>query len=385
MIAGEHSGDSLGASLMQGLKQHGITDIQGIGGEHMIDEGLESIIPLEELCVMGIWEVIGQLPRLLKLINATVEEIERLKPDIVVTIDFPDFNFQVSQRLRKRGNYKGKIVHYGAPTVWAWRPDRAKKVAEYLDGMMCLFPFEPPYFEKHGLRSEYVGHPITQIDRNAADGKLFKQRRNIDQDTYCIGLFLGSREAEISTCGDAFVETINALHEKNPNIQIIVPTLSELEYDVSQKLKDCRATKHMVVKDEAKWNAFAACDIAMAVSGTVGLELSYMNIPHIIGYKTNPITAAIARQIVKLKYINLTNILLDRQVVPEFLQGQCNASTLSRAMIRLMIHPEDVAEQKKSFVELRELLKLENDDASCRASKFVLDVCDNINRNDKAA
>ncbi|MCB1579739.1 MAG: lipid-A-disaccharide synthase, partial [Alphaproteobacteria bacterium] len=195
-IAGEASGDSLGASLMRGLKKRegDLVKFSGIGGPLMEGQGFKSLLPMDDLCVMGLWEVVWQLPRLLRLIQGTVEEIEKCAPDVVVTIDLPDFNFEVAQRLKKRGIFKGKIVHYVAPSVWAWRPGRAKKIAGYFDGLMCLFPFEPAYFTEHGLDAAYVGHPLIEVDTAALDPKGFREDLHIQDGALCLGVLFGSRE-----------------------------------------------------------------------------------------------------------------------------------------------------------------------------------------------
>lgn len=375
LIAGEASGDVLGASLMRGLKAQGLTNenITGIGGGEMINEGLESLTPMEELCVMGIWEVIWQLPRLIHLVQGVVEEIEKRNPDIVVTIDLPDFNFRVAERLKKRGVYKGKIIHYVAPTVWAWRPGRAKKVAAYLDGMMCLFPFEPPYFEKHGLKAAYVGHPLIEVDKSATQPGPFRQGRDIAEDDLCVGVFFGSREKELNTHSKIILNTLEVLIEQYPEMNLIVPTLPHLEYEILQIVEGFHKHTHIVTDQSKKWDAFASCDLAIAVSGTVGLELAYMNIPHVIGYKTHPVTSLILKSLVKVKNAHLANILLEEEVVPEFLQGKCNVHHLTRGMMRLIRYPEEQEKQLAAFKKLEEMLRLESDQTpSQRAAAFVL-------------
>ena len=376
LIAGEPSGDALGASLMCGLKELGIAqeNIEGIGGGLMQAEGLESLLPMEELCVMGLWEVLWQLPRLLKLIHGVVEEIEKRQPDIVVTIDLPDFNFQVAQKLKKRGIFKGKIVHYVAPTVWAWRPGRAKKVSEYLDGMMCLFPFEPTYFEKHGLKSGYVGHPLVEHDKALVDPIRFRKERSIGPDDLCVGLLLGSREKELSALSSVFIQTLDALYEQYPEMQVIVPTLPNMEYEVLKRLEGVNFPVNVVTDQGWKWDAFAACDVALAVSGTVGLELSYIGTPHVIGYKAHPITGLILKLIVKTRFAHLTNILLDEEAVPEFLQGRCNVNLLTRAVMRLIKYPEERQKQTEAFAKLDQALMLDGGETPSRqAARFVLD------------
>ncbi len=360
---------------MRGLKSEGVADenISGIGGDQMGDEGLESLWPMDELCVMGLWEVLWHLPRLLRLIHGVVEEIEERSPDVLVTIDLPDFNFNVAKRLKKRGKFKGKIIHYVAPTVWAWRPGRAKKVAAFLDGVMCLFPFEPDYFKKHDLKAIYVGHPLIEVDKTAFQREGFRANREIEDSSVCVGLFLGSRERELKKLSKPFLQTMDALKEQYPDLVMIVPTLPSLEYQVMELLGSNEVETHVVFKQSQKWNAIAACDVALAASGTVGLELAYAGIPHIIGYKTHPITTLLLKVLVKTPYAHLANILLEKEVVPEFLQGKCNVNYLTRGMMRLIGYPEEQAKQKAAFAELESQLRLDSDETpSKRAATFIL-------------
>ena len=375
LIAGEPSGDALGASLIKGLKQYGAENenFSGVGGPLMQEQGFSSLLPMDELCVMGLWEVAGQLPRLLRLINGVVEEIEKLQPHTVVTIDLPDFNFQVGKRLKKRGIFKGKIIHFGAPTVWAWRPERAKKVAEFLDGMMCLFPFEPPYFEKYNLRSAYVGHPLTEVDKNEIDVQAFADLRGFDLSGTNVGVFFGSREGELKSLSKPFLTTMEMLKEQCDDLHLIVPTLPQLEYDVSKALESIDIPFHLETHPSQKWNAFAACDYAIAASGTVGLELSYIGVPHIIGYKAHPITAIALKFLLKTKYAHLANILLDREAVPEFLQLRCSPPHLIRGLLRLMRDEKSRNDQLEAFKQVHEAMMLDGTmSPSERAARFVL-------------
>jgi lipid-A-disaccharide synthase len=375
VIAGEHSGDTLGAGLLKALKEQSPVplEIEGIGGPKMAEQGLKSLLPMEELCVMGLFEVVSQLPRLLKLINGVVEEIEKRKPDVVITIDLPDFNFEVARRLKKRGNSKARIIHYVAPSVWAWRPGRAKKVAGFLDGLICLFPFEPEYFTKHKLKAVCVGHPLVESNISEVNRQSFRQAHNLSPDAKVLGLFFGSRESELKMMNHVFRETTDVLHEQYPDFHVVVPTMPHLEYEVLKAVENWDIDTIVVTKPEFKWEAFAACDVGLAVSGTVGLELAYMGIPHVIGYKLHPVTGLILKLMLKIKYAHLGNILLDKMVVPEFLQHKCTVLNLSKSVLRLLKFEEARVEQIKEFASLRHALGA--DDAktpSAKAAAFVL-------------
>lgn len=373
-IAGEPSGDALGASLIKSLKATGGDfEFAGVGGDFMAAQGMPSLLPMDELCVMGLWEVLSQITRLNRLIGAMVEEIEGRQPDVLVTIDLPDFNFRVAERLKKRGKFKGRIVHYGAPTVWAWRPGRAKKVAQFLDGMMCLFPFEPEYFTKHGLKSAFVGHPLAEVDLNAADKDAFLTKFNIPADSLKIGVFFGSRASEINNLGQTFTESFEILEEQQENITFIVPTLPSLEMEITNLANDLPGAAYISTDQEKKWEAFAACDVAVAVSGTVGLELAYVGVPHLISYKVHPITWVLLKLLVKVKYAHLGNILLDKPVVPELLQFKCSPFNIARGTLELIKKPEVGAAQKEGFAELKKKLSPEEGVLpSQAAAQFVL-------------
>ena len=374
MIAGEASGDALGGPLMAAFKARDpMCVIKGVGGAQMQAQGLESMLPMEDLCVMGLWEVLWHLPRLLKLIQGLAEEIEKEQPDILVTIDLPDFNFRLAEKLKKRGKFKGKIIHYVAPSVWAWRPGRAKKVAGYLDGMMCLFPFEPEYFEKEGLRAAYVGHPLIENDLSSCDVERFNQAHEIDEEAVKIGLLFGSREQEIKSLSPIILEATDLIREQIPDVHFIAPTLPHMDLDIVDILQPTGAPFSVVAKPEKKWDALMACDVAIAVSGTVGLELAYAGIPHVIGYKMHPLSWLLAKILVKTPYAHLTNILLDAPVVPELLQGDCKAEKIAKGVLELLLYDEKADAQKTAFKQLDEKLKPEGlESPSERAVQFIL-------------
>lgn len=378
MIAGEHSGDVLGSGLIRSLKDKSPEiQLSGIGGPLMEKQGFKSLMNMEELGVMGIWEVIGQLPRLLKLMEAVVIEIENFNPDVVVTIDLPDFNFEIGKRLKKRGKSKARIVHYAAPSVWAWRPGRAKKVARFLDGMMCLFPHEPPYFTRHGLKSAFVGHPLSEYDPSTADGPAFRERYNIGADEVVLAVFFGSRERELDVHAKIFMEAMEIIREQYfPDLVVIFPTLPYLEYEVMKAIHGANYKGFVLVNPDEKWDEFAACNAALAVSGTVGLELAYMGVPHIIAYKMHPLSWLMVKLLVKTKYAHLANILLGEPAVPEFLQGQCNSTELAKGLFKLVEDDMERKIQLSKTSKIREMLKGEGGDMSPsqKAADFVLAV-----------
>lgn len=357
-IAGENSGDALAAPLIKALKDHYGDDIEclGIGGPLMKAEGFNELLPLDQISVMGIWEVLPKIPRLLKLNKSIVEEIEKLKPDAVITVDFPDFNFILAKSLKKRGHYKGKLIHYVAPSVWAWRAGRAKKIAEFMDGMMCLFPMEVEYFTKHGMKAVHVGHPLVMSNSRDFTGEEFRKENNIALDAKTIGLFFGSREAEFKNLSGVVKEAALLVNDIEADIHIIAPTLPDLEYNVQKLLEDFKLPIYVVANPKMKWEAMKACDVAIAVSGTVALELAYAGVPHVIVYKINPITALILRLLIKVKHAHLANILLEKAVVPECLQGKCTSNNIAKEALELLQGDDLRRAQTEAFESLGALL-----------------------------
>lgn len=374
LVVGEPSGDSLGAKLIEALKeQDPQAEFHGIGGNLMQAAGMNTLLPMKELTVIGIWEAVMRLPQLMKVRNAIVQEVTKLEPDAVITIDFPDFNFLLQKKLRANSAVKARLIHYVAPTVWAWRPGRAKLVAQFLDAMICLFPFEPDYFKKHKLRSVFVGHPITQDNPAQGNEKNYREMHEVPDNALLLGLFFGSRESEFKNNAQIIKETAIYISEKIDNVHLVIPTLEALEYDVLQLLQDINIPAYVESDQKHKWDAMAACDAAIAVSGTVGLELAYAGVPHVIVYKTHPLTFLIVRLLAKVKYAHLANIILGNQVVPEFLQFNCKPEKVSAKVLELLASDEEANKQKSEMTKIRDVLDNNKDERpSMRAAKYII-------------
>ena len=375
-IAGEHSGDVLGAGLLKALREkQPDLEFSGIGGPLMEAQGFSSLIPMEELGIMGLWEVIGQLPRLLRLLEAVILEIEKFDPDIVVTIDLPDFNFLIGKRLKKRGKSKARLVHYVAPSVWAWRPGRAQKIAQFLDGLMCLFPHEPDYFKKFDLKAEFVGHPLIEHDPGLADGLAFRKKFGIRPEATVLAVFFGSREKELDVHGEIFKDAVMIVKEQCPDLVVIFPTLPYLEYEVTNMVHGVGYEAYVLVNPDEKWDEFAASNVALAVSGTVGLELAYMGVPHVIAYKMHPLSWLLVKFLVKTKYAHLANILLGEAAVPEYLQGQCTAIEIAKGVLKLLKDENGRQAQLAKTARVRDMLQGgDSKTPSRKAAEFILAV-----------
>jgi len=238
---------------------------------------------------------------------------------------------------------------------------------------MCLFPFEPEYFEKHNLDARYVGHPLVYQDHKKDYGD-FRSLHDIDKDAFVFAVYLGSRQAEIVQHAAVFKDAINFMVEQYPDVQIVLPTLPEVEYDALEAFKGLDVDPVVVSNTKYKWMAMQSSDLAMAVSGTVGLELSYMNVPHIVAYKTHPITALIVKLLAKVKYAHLVNILLDKPVVPEFLQGRCKSILIAEELLRLVKDEALMAQQKVAFHDARRMLKKDvSESPSDTAVDYILE------------
>jgi len=343
VIAGEASGDILGGRLMAQLKdkREGIRFV-GIGGPKMIEQGLESLFPMQDLSLMGLAEILPHLPRLLKRIKQTLADIESQKPQVLLTIDAPGFCFRVARKLERRNI---KLVHYVAPSVWAWKPGRAKKVAGFLDHLLTLLPFEPAYFERHGLATTFVGHSVVEGEAGHGDGEGFRKRFNIDAHAPLLVLLPGSRRGEIERLLPVFCQTAQHLSAGHQGLKIIIPTLGSLKAHLAQAVKAWPIDVQIVEGDRDKFDSFAAADVALAASGTVALELAMAGTPSVIGYKVNSLTAWLLKKMIKTRYVNLINIVLGREVVPEYLQEKCRADLLAKALSGLLENENIASEQ----------------------------------------
>jgi lipid-A-disaccharide synthase len=331
LIAGEPSGDLLGARLMQALKREtaGAVKFVGIGGERMVAEGLEVFFPQAELAHFGLFELLQHIPAILRRINQTVAEVKRLQPTALITIDAPDFCFRVAKKLKDEDI---PLIHYVAPTVWAWRPGRARKIAGFLDHLLALLPFEPPYFKREGLNCSFVGHSIIESHVEAGDGAKFRASHNIVASRPIIIALPGSRKSEITRMAPIFGETLRLLKPRHPDLLCVVPTVAQVKNLVMAATKDWPVETLVVQGDGEKYHAFRAATAALACSGTVAIELAMARLPAIIAYRINAVTAFLYRRLIKVRYANLVNIMHDHMVVPEFIQHRCQPEKLAAAM-----------------------------------------------------
>ncbi len=373
IVAGEPSGDVLGGRLMAALKsrtEHAVRFV-GVGGPRMTAEGLESLIPMRELSVMGYLEVVPKIPRILGHIRTAAEAARRLRPAAVVTIDSPDFSLRVQKRLASAGMPQ---IHYVAPHVWAHRSGRAARIARYLDHVLVLLPFEPPYFEAVGLPCSFVGHGIVEEGADGGDGPAFRARHNLPADAPVLCVLPGSRHGEVAHHLSIFGDTIALLARRVPGLRVVVPAFAGVEAEVAAGALRWQAPTTVVSGGDEKYDAFAASDAALAVSGTVALELAIAGVPMAIAYRGNPLTIWLAKRLVRVPYICLVNLVLDRPVVPEFIQQACRADRLADAMARLLTDEAEREEQRTQARRAADLIGLGGPAPSARAAEIILDV-----------
>lgn len=356
LSAGEPSGDFLGSQLMKALKSQlgGNVTFMGVGGPLMAAEGLSSLFPIEELSIMGLAEVIPHIRRIRRRIQETVTAIEAVRPNIVVTIDAPGFNFRVGKALKKRIK-SIPLVHYVAPSVWAWRPGRARAVAQFLDHLLVLFPFEPPYFSKEGLATTFVGHPVVELGLEKADDPSFRARHKIPAAASILTLLPGSRRGEISRLLPVFQETTSRLQQKYPGLHVVIPTLPHLADQIQQQFA---LPVTIVTTPFEKFAAYHESQAALAASGTVSLELAAAGLPMVIAYKINPITHFLVRCLVKVKYACLVNLLMNQEVVPERLQNDCTPEKLATALEGFFSKEGDGRERDHMVKQMQEAVKM---------------------------
>lgn len=373
LVAGEPSGDLLGARLMAALRRASPQDLDfiGVGGTRMAAEGLRSILPMSDLSVMGLAEVVPRIPRLLGHIRRTAAFAHRERPVAIVTIDSPGFNFRLAKRLRGSGI---PIIHYVAPTVWAWRPGRARTIAPLFEHLLALLPFEPPYFEAVGLDCTFVGHPVVEQRMEEGGGAAFRARHGIAADARLLAVLPGSRHSETSRLLGPFGGAARTIADQVPDLRIVVPTLPHLADEVSSAAREWPGRPIVSVEEAEKLSAFQASDAALAASGTVSLELALAGVPMLVAYRVSALTLLIAKRLVRTEHVNLINLILGRRVIPEILHGDCTPQRLAAETLRLLNDEGAGAEQMAASRDAMAALGAGGEPPSDRAARAVLDV-----------
>lgn len=378
VIAGEPSGDALGGALMQGLKAlRPDIKFEGVGGPLMQAEGLVSRFDMSELSLMGLAEVLPKYFHLKRRIRETAQAVIKTKPDVLITIDSPDFCLRVAGMVKAASDIR--TVHYVAPTVWAWRPKRAAKMAKMIDQVLALFPFEPPYMEAEGIRCDFVGHPVvTSSVASSEDASAFRLSHGIGSDSPMVLVLPGSRMGEVTRLSDCFAGAMHRYKAEHSEAHFIIPAAAP----VAQWLQDHRELwpADTVIldprdldpnaADQMKRAAFAAADMALAASGTVSLELAAAGTPMVIAYEMNWLSRQIISRMLLTDTVTLVNLVSDTRVVPEFIGAACQPVPIAAALNDVM---NDPAPQLEAMAKTMDLLGQGFEPPGLRAARAVLD------------
>nr|WP_164485368.1 lipid-A-disaccharide synthase [Pseudomonas chlororaphis] len=364
LVAGEASGDILGAGLMRALKaQHPAVEFIGVGGPLMQAEGLVSYFPMERLAVMGLVEVLGRLRELLARRKKLVQTLIAEKPDVFIGIDAPDFNLNIELQLRQAGI---KTVHYVSPSVWAWRQKRVLKIREGCDLMLTLFPFEAKFYEEKGVPVRFVGHSLADAIPLEADRAAARAELGLP-DGPLVALMPGSRGGEVGRLGALFLDAAQRLRALRPGVRFVMPCASPERRVQLEELLAGRDLPLTLLNGQSH-QALAACDAVLIASGTATLEALLYKRPMVVAYRLAPLTFWILKRMVKSPYISLPNLLAQRLLVPELLQDDATAEALAQTLSPLI---EDGQEQTRGFDEIHRTLRR---DASNQAAEAVLNL-----------
>ncbi|HEY8565248.1 MAG TPA: lipid-A-disaccharide synthase [Beijerinckiaceae bacterium] len=374
LVAGEESGDQLGAKLMSVLeREYGDRTVRfaGVGGPAMLARGLEPLFPMTDINVMGIGAVVAQLPRIVRRVYETVDAVVAAKPDALVIIDSPDFTHQVARRVRRRAPGI-PIINYVSPSVWAWRPGRAKAMRAYVDHVLALKPFEPAALLRlGGPPCTYVGHPLVeQIDALRPQAG---ERPPLAADPLRLLVLPGSRRSEISRLLDPFGGALELLAPRlGRPLEVTVPAVAHLADVIEAKVKAWPVPARVVRGEAAKWAAFRGAHAALAASGTVTLELALSGVPMTVAYKVSALEYAL-RHLVKVSSIVLANLILDENVIPERIQENCTPEILSRDLLALLADTPERRAQLDAFARLDDLMAVEGGEPSRRAARVLIE------------
>ncbi|HBP6726402.1 TPA: lipid-A-disaccharide synthase [Pseudomonas aeruginosa] len=364
LVAGEASGDILGSGLMQALRAR-YPDIEfiGVGGPRMEAEGLSSYFPMERLSVMGLVEVLGRLPELLRRRKRLIRTLIEARPDVMIGIDAPDFTLGVEHKLRQAGL---RTVHYVSPSVWAWRQKRVLKIREACDLMLALFPFEARFYEEHGVPVRFVGHPLANTIPLQADRAAARARLGLPADGQVVALMPGSRGGEVGKLGALFLDTAQRLLVERPGLRFVLPCASAARREQIEQMLQGREPLPLTLLDGASHEALAACDAVLIASGTATLEALLYKRPMVVAYRVAGLTYRILKRLVKSPYISLPNLLAGRLLVPELIQDAATPQALAATLSPLL---DDGSQQVEFFDAIHRALR---QDASAQAAEAVL-------------
>lgn len=364
LVAGEASGDILGAGLMQAIREHyPQVEFIGVGGPLMEAQGLQSYFPMERLAIMGLVEVLGRLPELLARRKRLIATLKQQQPDVFVGIDAPDFNLTIELQLREAGI---KTVHYVSPSVWAWRQKRVLKIRQGCDLMLTLLPFEAKFYRAHQVPVEFVGHPLADSVPMQTDPLPAREQLGLSADAQVVALLPGSRGGEVAKLGALFVDTARFLLAEKPLLRFIIPAANQARRQQLEAILAEAPNLPIEILDGQSQTALQACDAVLIASGTATLEAMLFKKPMVVAYKLAPLSHWLLKKMVKSPYISLPNLLAAEMLVPEFIQDAATPEALGQAVLTQL---RDGSKQTERFAELHQSLRC---DASQRAAQAVL-------------
>ncbi len=373
IVAGEASGDLHGSNLIKAAAENQPQlSFFGVGGDKMAAAGCRILFPSNELSVMGLTEVIGRLPKIYQRFQQLKRVIRSHEPpDLLILIDFPDFNLRLAKTAKAAGI---KVLYYISPKVWAWRSGRAKIIAERVDRLALIFPFEPEIYEPFGVRAEYVGNPLLdEFADNQPEG-LLRQRLGLKEDAQVVGIFPGSRHSELDHILESLIETAVLLRQEKPGLKFIVPVAPSLPQDLLERQFSVAGLPVHIVTENI-YEVAAACDAVLTVSGTVTLQLALTGTPMAILYKVAPLSYAIGKRLIKIKYAGLTNIVAGRGIVREFIQNNARPPEMCREILRLLDDHDYRITMEQDLAEVRQ--RLGGAGCSKRVSEIAAHMCAN--------
>lgn len=370
IIAGEVSGDILGAGLIHALKaRYPNAKFIGIGGERMIAEGFETLFDMEELSVMGLVEVLKHLPRLLKIRRSIIEQLSALKPDIFIGIDAPDFNLDVELKLKQQGI---KTIHYVSPSVWAWRQKRVYKIAAATNLVLAFLPFEKAFYDRFNVPCRFIGHTMADAIPLKPNRDEACQLLNLDPTQCYVAMLVGSRGSEVEFLSEPFLQTAQLLHERYPDVKFLVPLINQKRRQQFEQIKQRVAPElDMILLDGNARAAMITAEATLLASGTAALEAMLCKSPMVVGYRMKPFTYFLAKRLVKTKYVSLPNLLADEMLVPELIQEDCNPTNLAEKLSQYLSEDKSAVQNRhvllQRFVELHQRIQCNADQQAAQA------------------